>query len=82
MTRELKIIEKVIEGDFDIAVNMQINHLRAETVVVHKNITARLYGTISKLLVLKKGSSVMLHGSVSGEIQNEGGELTIFDKTE
>jgi hypothetical protein len=79
VTEELKIINEEVKGKVTITINSQINLLNAEEVVVEENVTARLFGTVHKLLVLKKGSTVYFHGQINGEFLNEGGELTIFE---
>lgn len=80
MTSNFKVIYEEINGNVDITVNTQINNLRADKVIVGENVSARLFGTIKKTLVLKKGSRVILHGTISGDVKNEGGELSLFEK--
>ena len=72
---ELRIIEREITGTLTVTRDSQYNNLNAAIVIVEKNVTARLFGTISKQLVIKKGACVYLHGSIAGKIENEGGEF-------
>jgi len=78
MSEEFKIIHKEVVGKVEISVNMQIHNLKADEVTVCENITARLFGSIQKKLILKKGSKVFLHGVLFGDVKNEGGELHVF----
>ena len=80
MSPDFKIIYEEINGNVDITANTQINNLRADKVVVSENVKARLFGTIKKTLVLKKGSVVILHGTIYGDVKNEGGELSLYQK--
>jgi hypothetical protein len=73
-----KVISSPIVGDVHIKENTQFNSVEADTIIVSENVTARLFGTIKKLIVLKPGSKVLLHGRVHGDIKNEGGELKCF----
>ena len=75
---ELRIIEREIEGNLIITLDSQYNNLKAEIVIVKENVIARLFGTVSKQLIIKKGARVYLHGSVAGQIDNDGGELFIY----
>jgi hypothetical protein len=75
---ELRIINREIEGELIINLDSQYNNLKAEIVIVKENVTARLFGTISEQLVIKSGACVYLHGSITGNIENEGGELFIY----
>jgi hypothetical protein len=75
-----KVITTPVSGEVHIKENSQFNKLEADTVVVNENITARLYGSVKKTLVLKPGSVVVLHGRLHGSIKNEGGEFQNFER--
>lgn len=77
---EYKIIEKQVTGNIEITSDTQINDLNADTVTIAENVKARLYGVIHTKLILRKDSSVILHGTIYGDLQNEGGELSLYDK--
>jgi hypothetical protein len=81
MTEEYKIIQKA-SGHVELTMNTQINSLNAQTVIVHENVSARLFGDIQKLLTLRNGSIVFLHGRILGDVKNEGGVLTVYSKTD
>ncbi|HEY6162154.1 MAG TPA: hypothetical protein VI112_13060 [Bacteroidia bacterium] len=72
------IVDDETGGDVTISRNTQFNNIRANTVVIQENITARLFGTIKKSLVLNKGSRLILHGSILGQVENLGGELFFY----
>ena len=78
MSDKYKIIQKA-SGNVELTFDTQVNSLNADKVVVYENISARLFGDIHKLLVLKKGSQVFLHGRILGDVKNEGGELNVFE---
>lgn len=80
MAPNFKIIDTQVNGSITIAVNTQINNLNADEVIVAENVMARLFGQINKTLTLKKGSRVILHGTIYGNVNNEGGELSLFVK--
>ena len=73
-----KIIETETTGEVHIKINSQYNHINAAKVVVADNITARLFGTVSELLIVGKGARIYFHGTVTGKIENEEGELFIL----
>jgi hypothetical protein len=78
---EFKIVNTEIKGNLYIIRDSQYNNLNAVNVTVANNITARLYGNIKGKLIIQKGARVYLHGSVSGKLENLGGELHVFSKT-
>ncbi|MBA3664621.1 MAG: hypothetical protein H0W61_10480 [Bacteroidetes bacterium] len=75
---EIKIIRKEVKGIVKISSNSQYNNIQAQEVHIAEGITARLYGTVHSAVYLKKGSALYLHGSLKGEIINEGGMISIF----
>ena len=77
---EYKVIDAEIRGNLYIIRNTQYNKLNAVNVTVAENIRARLYGVIKGKLTIKKGALVYLHGSVTGKLENLGGEIHIFSK--
>lgn len=72
---EHKIIAAETTGEIHIKISSQYNNLNATVVIVEEKITARLFGTISDLLIIKKGAIVYLHGAIKGKIENRGGKL-------
>ena len=79
MPSNLKIIHDETHGVIKIKENSEFNNINAEKVIIGENITARLFGSI-KNIVLQKGSKLLLHGIISGSVQNNGGEIHIFNK--
>ena len=75
----LKLIQEPVSGHIRIKEHSQYNNISAEKVILLENITARLYGNIVHV-VLKKGSRLYLHGIISGNVENEGGEIHIFQR--
>jgi hypothetical protein len=78
MSSDFKVIEKPVRGNIIITMDTQINDLDALDVTVAENTQARLYGKIRRSLTIKKGASVILHGSLDGAVKNEGGEFRLF----
>ncbi len=78
----IKIIYKEVTGNVFINVSSQYNNIHADNVTISKNVTARLYGSIKEKVILKKGSILFLHGVIKGKVDNEGGEIYIFDPNE
>jgi len=76
--REYKIIETETKGEVHINTNSQYNNINARKVTVAENVTARLFGNVSQLLVLKKGSRIFFHGTITGRVKNEEGELFVY----
>ena len=74
---DLKLIREDVFGHVCIKENSQYNNIKADKVIIAENVTARLYGSVTDI-VLKKGSRIYFHGEISGSVQNEGGELHIF----
>jgi hypothetical protein len=77
---EYKIIAERVTGEVSIREHSQYNKLDADDVIVESGIRARLYGTIHKLLVMKKDCKVFLHGTLHGRIADEGGRLYHFEE--
>lgn len=77
---KFKVINAKVTGKVIVKENTQFNNIDAESVIVEKDIIARLYGNIQKLLILKKGAKIFLHGVLYGDVNNEGGEVHIFNK--
>ncbi len=77
---KFKIINQKITGKVIVKENTQFNDIDAESIIVEKNIIARLYGNVQKLIILKKGAKIFLHGILYGNVNNEGGEIHIFNK--
>ena len=73
-----KIITREVTGEVYIRVNSQFNNINATYVTIGENVTARLYGIIKKKLVLKKGSTLHMHGYILGIIENEGGQINLY----
>jgi hypothetical protein len=76
---QFKIVQTETSREVWIRENSQFNNIEADQVIVDSNVTARLFGTISKLVILKKGARLYLHGLIKGHIRNEGGEVFIFE---
>jgi acetyltransferase-like isoleucine patch superfamily enzyme len=75
MTINYHIIQQDTTGDIYVDENSQYNSVDADNVTVGAGVTVRLFGTIRKKLVIGKGARVYLHGSLAGELENQGGEF-------
>jgi len=75
LSSNYKIIESEATGDILVNENSQYNNIKADRVTILENITARLFGTIKFKLTINKGARVYLHGSILGEVENQGGEF-------
>jgi len=64
--------------DITFSQNAQLKALVAKNITVIENICVKFYGIIRGDLILKKGSKMFLHGSLYGNLVNEGGELHLF----
>ncbi|MGZ3898859.1 MAG: hypothetical protein ACXVO9_05815 [Bacteroidia bacterium] len=73
-----KVVDAETKGEVTITIDTQYNNIKATKVIITEDVTARLYGDIMEKLILKKGARLYLHGTVHGEIENEGGELYLF----
>lgn len=71
------VVEHEVTGNLHVTQHTQYNRVKADHVLVNEKVTARIYGTV-KDVVLKPGSTLLMHGTVSGKIVNEGGELRLF----
>jgi hypothetical protein len=76
---DFKIVQKEVIGNVTIKKNTQFNNINAENVLISKNIIARLFGTVTNV-ILKEGSKLYLHGIINGNVQNEGGEILVFNQ--
>ncbi|MGZ3919327.1 MAG: hypothetical protein ACXVC7_03500 [Bacteroidia bacterium] len=73
-----KVVDAETKGEVTITIDTQYNNIKATKVIITEDVTARLYGDIMEKLILKKGARLYLHGTILGEIENEGGELYLF----
>lgn len=73
----LKLIQDEVTGLLTITENSQYNNINADTVIIEKNVKARLYGQVNNL-ILKEDAIVFLHGKVTGNIENTKGTIHIF----
>ncbi|MBL7932916.1 MAG: hypothetical protein JNL60_13495 [Bacteroidia bacterium] len=78
MNKDFKIYTELTGGEINITEHSQYNEINAENVTVSENITARLFGTV-KNITLKKDSRIFIHGKILGNVNNEGGEIQIFN---
>ena len=74
----MKIITENVIGDLEITKDSQYNSIIGETVTVSAYVMVRFYGVINNL-ILRKGSTVYLHGKLHGNLTNEGGILYVFN---
>lgn len=75
---ELKIVKKKVKGNIIVEEDIQYNDVEAEDVIIENGVTARMYGNINGILILKPGSRLFLHGKHFGDIENKSGELHVF----
>ena len=73
-----RVVDAETKGEVTITRDTQYNNINASKVLIEEEVTARLYGTVTEKVILKKGSRLYLHGAILGEIENEGGELYLF----
>jgi hypothetical protein len=76
---DFETVNELTTGIIVIANNIQYNNIEAEKVVIEENVTARLFGKITNKLILKQGSTLYLHGSIHGNVENKGGVLNIYN---
>jgi len=76
----MRIVDEKTVGDLIIETDTQYNDLDAGTVVVNVNVTARLYGIINKDIIIKRGSKVYIHGTLRGQVVDQGGDIYIYDR--
>lgn len=74
---DLKLVSDEVTGLIHIKEDSQFNSIKADMVILAENVTVRLFGDIGDI-VLKKGSLVYVHGTVTGNIENRGGDIHIF----
>lgn len=74
---EPKLYQDPITGKIQIKENSQYNQIDAEHVIVHSNVTTRLYGNV-KDITLNEGARVYIHGIIKGNIENKGGEIHYY----
>ena len=75
---ELKIIKKKVKGTIIVEQDTQYNDVDADDVIIENGVTARMYGNINGMLILKPSSRLFLHGIHFGDIENKGGEIHVF----
>lgn len=77
-SNELKVFDSEVKGEVFIRRNSQYNNLNADKVVVFEGVIARIFGNIKNVIIIKKNSKVYIHGSITGKIENEGGEIILY----
>ena len=66
-----------IEGNLRVADGLDLHDMVTGTVSVAPGRRLELRGTVCRDLVLEEGSSVHFQGTVSGDVDNRGGELLV-----
>lgn len=72
-----KVILEETLGFVKIRENSQFNNINAQRVVLAENVTARLYGIVNDI-VLNRGSRLIFHGTILGNVKNKGGEIVVY----
>lgn len=75
--KELKLINEEITGLVHVKENSQYNSIKADMVILAENVKVRFFGQVGDV-ILKKGSLLYVHGTVSGKVENMGGVIHIF----
>lgn len=75
--KDLKIIDSLVTKELAINEDSQYNNLDADKVVVAENVVVRIFGTV-KDISLKKNSRIYIHGTIKGNVLNDGGEIHVF----
>lgn len=79
-SEEYKIISHQVDGkEVHIRENTQFNNIHADHVYVYEGIRARLFGHVKTQITVKKGAKLFIHGTISGDIINEGGRIYHFE---
>ncbi|MCW3076950.1 MAG: hypothetical protein JWO32_1559 [Bacteroidetes bacterium] len=77
---EYKIISEQIDGkEVHIRENSQYNNIQADHVCIYEGVRARLFGHVKTQITIKKGAKLFIHGTISGNIINEGGRIYHFE---
>jgi hypothetical protein len=75
----MEIIKNKVTGNLIIDKDSQYQNLEADTVIVEGNKTARIFGVVKKLILIKKNATVYFHGKIKGKVVNQGGNFHAFD---
>ena len=75
--KDLKLITDEIKGLITITENSQYNNVKADKVILSENVKARLFGQVTEV-ILNPGSLLYVHGSITGNVDNNGGTIHIF----
>jgi hypothetical protein len=74
-----KLVQDQVTGLLNITENSQYNNIDADTVIVEKNVKARLYGKVNNV-ILKDDAILYLHGKITGTVENTNGTIHIFPR--
>jgi len=75
----LNLVQEEITGSLTITQNTQYNNVDADSIILEKNVTARIYGN-TNTVILKEGSVLYLHGKSPAKVENTRGTLHVFTK--
>lgn len=67
-----------IEGDYEVLEDLQLYGMITGNAVVKKRATLELFGRIAKNLTVERGAKVVIKGTVSGDVINQGGTVEIY----
>jgi hypothetical protein len=74
----MKTILEKITGNIIVNENTTFHNAFVESIIVEKGITARLYGSVDKEIVVKENAIAYLHGPLLGKVNNQGGTIYVF----
>ncbi|MBC7695663.1 MAG: hypothetical protein H7141_09485 [Burkholderiales bacterium] len=76
--KELKLIQDEITGLVHVKEDSQYNSINADLAILAENVKVRFFGQVGDV-ILKKGSLLYVHGTVSGKVENMGGVIHVFN---
>ena len=74
----MRNINGKINGDLCLNDNAEIHGMVTGTITVLSGVTLFLYGLCGKNLIVEKNAKTIVHGMVSGNIENRGGNLEVY----
>jgi hypothetical protein len=74
----MNTIAEIVTGDLIVKENTTFHHVLVESVIVENGVTARLYGSVRKEIIVKTDAIAYLHGNLLGNVNNQGGTVYVF----
>ncbi|MEM5625472.1 hypothetical protein AAHB47_12715 [Bacillus wiedmannii] len=74
----MKTKKEMVERDWMVDEDTDFQGIATKSIIVDNNVKFKMRGIVSGNLFISKGAEVEIHGTVKGDVGNEGGDLKVY----